>query len=280
EMELRKAKEDLEKRVEERTLELKSANDKLKEEISVRTRAEEELEKRKKEVEAINKELVGKNDELNEFASMVSQDLLEPIRRVISTGNQLEQKLQNNSIEEGTSCIKSISSIARGMALFIQDLLTLCKAGKDGLRYELFSLDECVEQALYSLSVRIEETKTQIKREPLPDVFGDRMLLTHLYQNLLENAINYVDKDNPVIELTVEKTDKGLVLGVKDNGTGIEKDYIDTIFKPGKRENAHELFCRTGVGLGISRKAVEQHGGKIWVESEGGKGAHFRFTLG
>ena len=280
EMELRKAKEDLEKRVEERTLELKSANDKLKEEISVRTRAEEELEKRKKEVEAINKELVSKNDELNEFASMVSQDLLEPIRRVISTGNQLEQKLQNNSIEEGTSCIKSISSIARGMALFIQDLLTLCKAGKDGLRYELFSLDECVEQALYSLSVRIEETKTQIKREPLPDVFGDRMLLTHLYQNLLENAINYVDKDNPVIELTVEKTDKGLVLGVKDNGTGIEKDYIETIFKPGKRENAHELFCRTGVGLGISRKAVEQHGGKIWVESEGGRGAHFRFTLG
>jgi len=280
ERELRKAKEDLEKRVEERTLELKSANEKLKEEISVRTRAEEELEKRKKEVEAINKELLGKNDELNEFASMVSQDLLEPIRRLIATGNQLEHKLQNNSIEEGISHVKSISSIARGMALFIQDLLTLCKAGKDGLRYELFSLDECVEQAFYSLSVRIEETNVQIKRDSLPDVFGDRMLLTHLYQNLLENAINYADNDNPLIELTVEKTDKGIVLGVKDNGTGIEKDYIDTIFKPGKRENAHELYCRTGVGLGIARKAVEQHGGKIWVESEGGKGAHFRFTLG
>jgi len=280
EMELRKAKEDLEKRVEERTLELKSANEKLKEEISVRKKAEEELDKRKKEVEEINSELVGKNDELNEFASMVSQDLREPLRRLISTSNQLEHKLQNSSAEEGASYIKSISSVARGMELFIQDLLTLCKAGKDGLRYELFSLDECVEQALYSLSVRIEETKAQIKRDSLPDVFGDRMLLTHLYQNLIENAINYVDRDFPLIELTVEKIDKGLVLGVKDNGTGIEKDYIETIFKPGKRENAHELFCRTGVGLGIARKAVEQHGGKIWVESEGGKGAHFKFTLG
>jgi PAS domain S-box-containing protein len=280
EMELRKSKEDLEKRVEERTLELKSANEKLKEEISVRKKAEEELDKRKKEVEEINMELVGKNDELNEFASMVSQDLREPLRRLISTSNQLEHKLQNSSAEEGASYIKSISSVARGMELFIQDLLTLCKAGKDGLRYELFSLDECVEQALYSLSVRIEETKAQIKRDSLPDVFGDRMLLTHLYQNLIENAINYVDRDFPLIELTVEKIDKGLVLGVKDNGTGIEKDYIETIFKPGKRENAHELFCRTGVGLGIARKAVEQHGGKIWVESEGGKGAHFKFTLG
>ncbi len=280
ERELRKSKEDLEKRVEERTLELKSANEKLTDEISVRKKAEEELDKRKKEVEEINRELVGKNDELNEFASMVSQDLREPLRRLISTANQLQHNVRSDSTDVELSCVKSISSIARGMELFIQDLLTLCKAGKDGLRYELFSLDECVEQALYSLSVRIEETKAQVKRDLLPDVFGDRMLITHLYQNLIENAINYADIDDPLIELTVEKTDSGLVLGVKDNGTGIEKDYIDNIFKPGKRENAHELYCRTGVGLGIARKAVEQHGGKIWVESEGSRGAHFRFTLG
>ncbi|HPZ09725.1 MAG TPA: ATP-binding protein [Candidatus Eremiobacteraeota bacterium] len=280
EMELRKSRDDLEKRVAERTLELQKANETLKEEISERKRAEGELDRRKKELEEINKELISKNDELDEFAYMVSQDLREPLRNLIATGNNLKNKLQEGISEETKIDLNRISSISRGMALFIQDLLTLCKGGKNGLRYELFPLDECVEQALYSLAVRIEETKATIKRDPLPDIFGDRMLLTHLYQNLIENAINYVQEGPPVIELTSEKTEKGLVLGVKDNGTGIDKEYIDAIFKPFKRDPSQELFCRTGIGLGIARKAVEQHGGKIWVESNGGKGAHFRFTLG
>jgi signal transduction histidine kinase len=104
-------------------------------------------------------------------------------------------------------------------------------------------------------------------------------LLIQLYQNLLSNAIKFSDVEKPTIELTAEKSDDGWLLGVKDNGIGLKPEHAEQIFAPFQRLHGLAQCEGTGIGLAICRKAVERHGGKIWVKSEPGAGAHFQFTL-
>ena len=101
-----------------------------------------------------------------------------------------------------------------------------------------------------------------------------------LYQNLSANGVKVVEGETPRILLTAEPTAEGWILGVRDNGIGVAPSDAEEIFKPFRRLHAAPRFAGTGIGLTICRKAVERHGGRIWVESEPGKGAHFRFTLG
>jgi light-regulated signal transduction histidine kinase (bacteriophytochrome) len=104
-------------------------------------------------------------------------------------------------------------------------------------------------------------------------------LLTQLYQNLIGNALKFSGDQPPIIQLTFEEREGAPVFGVKDNGIGIEPNYAREIFKPFRRLHGRAEYEGSGVGLAICRKIVGRHGGKIWVESEPGKGAHFRFTF-
>jgi light-regulated signal transduction histidine kinase (bacteriophytochrome) len=104
-------------------------------------------------------------------------------------------------------------------------------------------------------------------------------LLTQLYQNLIGNALKFSGDQRPIIQLTFEEREGAQVFGVKDNGIGIEPNYAREIFKPFRRLHGRAEYEGSGVGLAICRKIVGRHGGKIWVESEPGKGAHFRFTF-
>ena len=133
--------------------------------------------------------------------------------------------------------------------------------------------------ALEALRIRIDETQAEVQREPLPTVNGDRTLLTQLYQNLLGNALKFISEKRPVVRLTAERHGTGYLLGVHDNGIGLDADYAEVIFKPFKRLHGLAEYDGTGIGLSICQKAVERHGGRIWVESEPGQGAHFFFTL-
>jgi len=103
--------------------------------------------------------------------------------------------------------------------------------------------------------------------------------LAQLYQNLIGNALKFSGDETPVIRLTVEEREKSPVFGVKDNGIGIEAQYAQQIFQPFRRLHGRAEYEGSGIGLAICRKIVERHGGKIWVESEPGKGAHFLFTI-
>ena len=141
------------------------------------------------------------------------------------------------------------------------------------------SLSECADQALEALAIRVKETGAKISRDKLPDVWGDSTLLTQLYQNLIGNALKFIGDYPPIIQLTFEEKEEDRIFGVKDNGIGIESKYAQQIFKPFVRLHGRAKYEGSGIGLAICHKIVERHGGKIWVESEPGKGAHFRFTM-
>ncbi len=144
---------------------------------------------------------------------------------------------------------------------------------------ELVDLNDCVNHALDALHIRIDETEAEVILTPLPTVLGDATLLTQLYQNLLGNALKFVGNERPVIHLMAEREDDLWTLGVRDNGIGLDPVYAEQIFKPFKRLHGMATYPGTGIGLSICQKAVERHGGRIWVESELGQGAHFRFTI-
>jgi signal transduction histidine kinase len=129
------------------------------------------------------------------------------------------------------------------------------------------------------LRSRLDESGARVTRTFLPEVIGDRTMLTQLYENLLANAMKFTGDREPTIELTAEKEGGEWVLGVKDNGIGLRPEHAELIFAPFSRLHGATEYEGSGIGLAICRKAVERHGGAIWVESEPGKGAHFKFTL-
>ena len=127
--------------------------------------------------------------------------------------------------------------------------------------------------------MRVRETGAEVTRHALPQVWGDSTMLTQLYQNLIGNALKFCGDQRPIIQLTFEEKNGDQILGVKDNGIGIEPKYAPQIFQPFLRLHGRAEYEGSGIGLAICRKIVERHGGRIWVESEPGKGAHFRFTI-
>jgi PAS domain S-box-containing protein len=237
-----------------------------------------------KEIEAAldrrGRELERLNTELEQFAYVAAHDLQEPARKVLSFASLLEQDFEDALPEAAARDLHFITDAARRMQQLVTDLLALSRAGRTALQPEIIEIDECVDAALDALVIKIEETGAEIVRDPLPTLEGDLTLLTQLYQNLLSNALKFCDEEHPEVYLTADLTSGCLVLGVRDNGIGIEPQYARQIFQPFKRLHGRSEYEGTGIGLAVCQKAVERHQGEIWVESESGKGSHFRFTIG
>ena len=210
---------------------------------------------------------------------MASHDLQEPLRTLIAFSDLLRKDLGDSLPERAARDLGFITDAAKRMQTLIQDLLALSRAGRVAKKREKVSLGECADRALEALAIRVKETGAQITRDELPEVWGDSTLLTQLYQNLIGNALKFSGEQRPIIRLTVEEQGDDQIFGVKDNGIGIEPKYAQQIFKPFRRLHGRAEYEGSGIGLAICRKIVERHGGKIWVESEPGKGAHFRFTI-
>ena len=147
------------------------------------------------------------------------------------------------------------------------------------MRMVPFPLDESVNQALDALELRVQETGAEVVRGDLPRVLGDSRLLAQLFQNLIGNALKFCNADSPRVELSAKNVEGMWEVSVSDNGIGIKPDYAEQIFSPFKRLHGRNEYEGTGIGLSICRKLVERHGGEIWVESELGNGATFKFTL-
>jgi light-regulated signal transduction histidine kinase (bacteriophytochrome) len=136
-----------------------------------------------------------------------------------------------------------------------------------------------VHEVLNNLSWRIGETGAKVLVDALPTVHGDPTLLPLLFQNLAVNALKFVRDKVPSLHFTYEFINAEHVMGVRDSGIGIDANFAQTIFSPFKRLHARSEYEGTGIGLSICKTVVERHGGRIWVDSEPGRGAHFRFTL-
>lgn len=219
------------------------------------------------------------NAELNDFTYIASHDLQEPLRKLVIFSEWLVRDLGTDIPERAAKDIEFISAAASRMRELVQELLNLSRAGNRELKSEAVSLETIADHALEALALRIGESGAVITRDPLPEVQGDAILLVQLYQNLIGNALKYIDELPPRIHLDAILQDGKWILGVRDNGIGINPEYAEQIFQPFKRLHGQGKFEGTGIGLAICRKVVERHHGCIWVESEEGKGAHFRFAL-
>ncbi|HRX85177.1 MAG TPA: ATP-binding protein [Phycisphaerae bacterium] len=224
-------------------------------------------------------ELERRNVALDEFTYIASHDLQEPLRKIVSFSELLEQDLNRNDRAQAVKDLHFISDAAGRMRKLVRDLLMLSRAGRNDVGAERFALRESVDAALESIALTVQEHGANVLIDALPAVVGDRTLLTQLYQNLLSNAVKFVPADRqPCIHVTAERNADGWVFGIRDNGIGIDPAYHDQIFKAFKRLHGASEYSGNGIGLAICERAVTRHGGRIWVESFNG-GSHFKFTL-
>ena len=226
-----------------------------------------------------NQELLQKNEALDEFTRVASHDLQEPLRKLTSFSSLLRGDLGDGMPEAAERDLGFIEDASERMQTLVMDLLSLSRTNREEMRVTWIPLDSCVDRALAFLHVSIKELDAEVVRVPLPEVAGDKTLITQLYMNLIGNALKFTDGHRPKVALTVEIKGGKHVLGVKDNGIGIQHEYQDSIFAPFRRLHGKGKYKGSGIGLAICRRAVERHEGKIWVESEIGQGAHFKFTL-
>jgi two-component system sensor histidine kinase/response regulator len=248
-----------------------------------RTKALESLNRQLEEAQSSLTQAVGElrqtNEDLAQFTYFASHDLQEPVRKINYFAAQLQEDLGDGLNDEARTDFHYLLDAARRMQALIRSLLMLCKAGHAEMERGPVDLERCANDALECLSEKIEATNAMVVRDPLPVVEGDATLLTHLYQNLIGNALKFSKVEPPTIALTAERHDDHCVLGVRDNGIGIEPKFAQTIFAPFRRLHRRDQYEGAGIGLAICKKVVDRHGGRIWVESQPGAGAHFKFLL-
>ena len=225
-------------------------------------------------------ELSASNAELERFAFVASHDLQEPVRSIITFAQILERRLGENLNDQDQEYLDFMITGAKRMRALIKDLLAYSQVGQMHQPFSLVDMDGVLSATKENLTTLIKETKARITWEPMPAVAGDGSQIMELFQNLFTNAIKFGRPDvPPVVSVSVRDNDGETVFSVADNGIGVEAQYQDQIFEVFKRLHTVADYPGTGMGLSICKRIVERHGGRIWVESEPGKGCTFFFTL-
>lgn len=263
---LQRAKEELEERVRERTLE-------LRQELIERLRTEQELEKR-------NDELHQSNKELDDFAYIASHDLKEPLRGIHNFSTFLLEDYADKLDEDGRSKLQTLTRLTRRMETLIDSLLHFSRLGRVDLAIDQVDLNGIVREAVDSLDINLKEAGIELRiPRRLPTVRADRARVGEIFYNLIVNAMKYNDKERKWIEVGFLEEDPP-VFYIRDNGIGIQEKHFDSVFRIFKRLHGRDKYGGgTGAGLTIVKKIVERHNGKIWVESTYGEGTTFYFTL-
>ena len=240
--------------------------------ITERKQAEEKIQRTLEDLERSNKEL-------EQFAYVASHDLQEPLRMVSSFTQMLERRYKDKLDADASDFIGFAVDGANRMQVLINDLLMYSRVGTRGKPFEPTDMNEVLGQAIVNLRVAIEESHTMITNDELPTVRADATQIVQLFQNLLSNSIKFRGNNTPLVHVSFTEKSDEWVFSVKDNGIGIAPAYHERIFVIFRRLQTKEEYPGTGIGLAICKKIVERHGGKIWVESELGKGSTFYFTI-
>ena len=225
-------------------------------------------------------QLARSNSDLQQFAYVTSHDLQEPLRTIASFSQILTKRYRGKLDADADEFIGFITSGVYRMQAVIDDLLAYSRiVNQPGTTAVQARLSEVVEWARQNLRRSIEENNATVTCDDLPAVEGDRVELVQLFQNLLSNAIKYRRPDTPPeIHVGAERRDGEWLVSVRDNGMGFDPAYREHIFALFKRLHGSDV-PGTGIGLTICRTIVERHGGRIWAESNPGKGTTFFFTL-
>ncbi len=239
--------------------------------ITERKRAEEELNKR-------TEELARSNAELEQFVYIASHYLQEPLRTVSNFSQLLAKRYKGELDAKADQFIGFIVDGTTRMQEMIDDLLEYSRVSTNTKPFEPIDCETVFDQALANVKMAIEESDALVAHDPLPTLMADSSQMVQLFQNLLSNAIKF-RKEKPRITVSATQRGNEWFFSVQDNGIGIAPEFMEHIFKMFEREHASAEYPGTGVGLAICKKIVERHGGRIWVESEIGKGSTFYFTI-
>ncbi len=226
-------------------------------------------------------ELARSNQDLEQFASVASHDLQEPLRMVSGYLQLIERRYKDKLDADVQEFIGFAVDGATRMSRLVSDLLDYSRINTRGKQPEPVAMESVLARALENLQAAIRDSDAAITHDPLPTVQGDASQLVQLLQNLVGNAIKFRAADRPVrVYIAAQKKDDEWVFSVKDEGIGIEPQYAQKIFLIFQRLHSRAEYPGTGIGLAVCKKIVERHGGRIWVESRSGQGATFFFTIG
>jgi len=219
------------------------------------------------------------NEELRRFAYIASHDLQEPLRTISSFVGLLERKAAGKLDEKEKSYLRSIVEGSERMRNLINDLLEYSRVETREKDFAKVDMNEVVNKTLLSLESSIHKSHAEVNVGELPTIDGDHTQMVQLMQNIIGNAIKFHADEPPRVEVSAIGYGNEFVFSVKDNGIGIDAAQQDRIFQMFQRLHTTDEYEGTGIGLAISRKIVERHGGRIWFESEPGKGTTFFFTI-
>ena len=227
-------------------------------------------------------ELERSNRDLEQFAYVASHDLQEPLRKVASFCQMLENRYAEQLDERAKQYIAYAVDGAKRMQGLINDLLAFSRVGQPGTSFGPVDLNEAAGRAVSELEAAIEDSDATITVDRLPVVPGERGLLIQLFANLIGNSIKFRRVDAPpVIRITAEQQNGEWEFACKDNGIGIEPSYRERVFAIFQRLHPRDAYPGTGIGLALCRKIVDFHGGKIWIDDQetGQPGTVIRWTL-
>ncbi len=235
---------------------------------------------KEQQIENYARALERRNRELEEFNYLASHHLKEPLRRI----NGFIQILDRRYIQKlDTDAQEFVSYVLDGVGRMEDLLQDLSYYSSFSLRRKpltITSLERVFDESLLELTEQIEVNKASITHETLPDIMGDSYELTHLFTNLVRNALQYSGNKKPKIHIGIEKGDKFWTIAVRDNGIGIEPEYREKVFRIfNQLEVSESMDTGTGIGLSVCRKIVEKHGGLIWLGSDACDGLTVYFTL-
>jgi len=248
-------------------------------ELSAVQAANTSLEGANTSLEQRSHDLQRSNSELEQFAYVASHDLQEPLRKVASFCQLLQRRYGGQLDEKADQYIEYAVDGAKRMQMLINDLLAFSRVGRVEQERVPVPAADLLAQAEANLGTAIRRSRAEVEASDLPTVLAEPTLLTAVFQNLLSNAIKFRGERAPRVSVTAARDGDFWVFAVADNGIGIGSEYADRIFVIFQRLHDKSTYPGTGIGLAMTRKIIEYHGGRIWLDTAVTSGARFCFTL-
>lgn len=246
-------------------------------------KSEEQLKKACDElnvrVEERTAQLSKSNAELEQFIHLSAHDLQEPLRMIACYVQMLEKRYKGKLGHEADEMISYAADGAKNMSKKINDLLIYSNLDKHAKTLEPIDCEAVLENVISNLAAAITGSGAKISHDPMPSVLADETQLAQIFRNLIDNAIKFRSAVPPDIHISAEQKGSEWVFSIRDNGIGIDPQFFDRIFNIFPRLHSHGKYPGTGIGLAMCKKIVERHRGRIWVESELGKGSTFHLTI-